>query len=80
VILLGGWVLLFNPQEETSYVPLPGWKRVRDYETAWLCEEGRRKEAADLMEKEAKKQGHRVPTPVEADLRYRCERSELVRR
>jgi len=48
VMLLGGWTLLFNPKPDQLYVPRADWEEVREYDTAWLCEEGRRDEAAEL--------------------------------
>jgi len=78
VILLGGWALLFNPTPNLPDPPLPTWKKIREYDTAWLCEEGRRKEANDLAEEMAEKPG-RSSTVLGPLLRYRCERSERLR-
>jgi hypothetical protein len=78
VILLGGWMLLFNPTPDLPDPPLPTWKKIREYDTAWLCEEGRRKEANDLAQKTAAKPGQ-SSTVLGPLLRYRCERSERLR-
>jgi hypothetical protein len=77
VILLGGWTLLFNRTPELANPPLSIWKKVREYDTAWLCEEGRRKEANDLAQKAAAKPGQ-SSTVLGPLLRYRCERSERL--
>ena len=52
--------------------------QVREYDTAWLCEEGRRAKAADLARDEKHKAGQ-AATALGPLLRYRCERSERVR-
>jgi len=78
VILLGGWMLLFNRTPELANPPLSSWKKVREYDTAWLCEEGRRTEANDLAQEAADKPGQ-SSTVLGPLLRYRCERSERVR-
>ena len=84
-MLLAGWVLLFNKTPELANPPLASWKKVHDYDTAWLCEEGRREKAADLM-KDAQKKDAQKNGPPEAQtalgslLRYRCERSERLER
>ena len=79
VILLGGWVLLFNPDEGKPNAPISGWKKVREYETAWLCEQGRRKEVASLGERAAKEGArHGSMTLGAGEFRYRCERGERV--
>jgi hypothetical protein len=78
VILLGGWILLFNRTPELANPPLSSWKKVREYDTAWLCEEGRRTKAADLARDEKHKAGQ-AATTLGPLLRYRCERSERVR-
>jgi len=77
VILLGGWLLLFNPTPNMPDPPLPTWKKIHEYDTAWLCEEGRRKEANDLAEEAAKKPGQ-SSTVLGPLLRYRCVRSERL--
>ena len=77
VILYGGWLLLFNPHEHQPSAPLSSWEKVDDYDTGYLCEQGRREEIADALEKEAKKKPSEVRmTPTDAELRYRCEREE----
>ena len=79
-MLLAGWVLLFNKTPELADPPLASWKKVHDYDTAWLCEEGRREKAVDLM-KDAQKNGPpEAQTALGPLLRYRCERSERVER
>ncbi len=80
VILLGGWMLLFNRTPDLANPPLADWKKMREYDTAWLCEEGRRQEANDLAVETSKKQGGQSSTVLGPLLRYRCERSERVRR
>ena len=77
VILLGGWLLLFNPTSNMPDPPLPTWKKIHEYDTAWLCEEGRRKEANDLAQEAAEKPGQ-SSTVLGPLLRYRCERSERL--
>ena len=77
VILLGAWTLLFNRTPELANPPLSTWKKVREYDTAWLCEEGRRKEANDLAQEAAAKPGQ-SSTVLGPLLRYRCERSERL--
>jgi hypothetical protein len=78
VILLGGWTLLFNPTPNLPDPPLPTWKKVHEYDTAWLCEEGRREKAGELAQKDTKK-GGQSSTVLGPLLRYRCERSERLR-
>jgi hypothetical protein len=46
-------LLLFNPERDAPYTARAGWEKVRKYDTAWLCEEGRREEAAELAQEEA---------------------------
>jgi len=83
-VLLAGWVLLFNKTPELANPPLASWKKVDDYDTAWLCEEGRREKAADLMKDAQKKNTQNGPpeaqTALGSLLRYRCERSERLER
>ena len=76
-ILYGGWVLLFNPQEHAPPSPTVAWKKVREYDTAYLCEQGRREKVESVCAKEAKR-SHRDPRTLAADTdaRYRCERAE----
>jgi hypothetical protein len=78
MILYGGWLLLFNPHDHQPTAPLSSWEKVDDYDTGYLCEQGRREEIADKLEKEAKKKPSDGPrmTPTDAELRYRCERVE----
>jgi len=38
-ILLGAWVLLTNPGPGATDVPKTGWKKVAEYDAAWLCGE-----------------------------------------
>jgi hypothetical protein len=77
-VLLTGWVLLFNRTPELANPPLASWKKVREYDTVWLCEEGRRDEARDLA-KDAPKDGPpESATTFGPLLRYRCERSERL--
>ena len=78
-MLLAGWVLLFNRTPELVNPPLASWKKVRSYDTAWLCEAGRREEARDLA-KDAPKNGPESATTLGRLLRYRCERSERLER
>lgn len=77
VILLGGWTLLFNPTPNLPDPPLPTWKKIREYDTAWLCEEGRREKAGELAQEDAKKPGQ-SSTVLGPLLRYRCERGERL--
>lgn len=79
-MLLAGWVLLFNRTPELANPPPSSWKKVRDYDTAWLCEEGRRGEAADLAKEAEKKGPPEASTALGPLLRYRCERSERLQR
>jgi hypothetical protein len=78
VILLGGWMLLFNRTPELPNPPLSSWKKVHEYDTAWLCEEKRREKAGELAQDDAKKPGQ-SSTVLGPLLRYRCERTERVR-
>ena len=78
MILLGGWALLFNQTPNLPDPPLSAWKKVREYDTAWLCEEGRRTEANDLAQEAAKKSGQ-AAAALGPLLRYRCERSDRLR-
>ncbi len=74
-ILFGGWLLLFNPTEGQPRKPIAQWKKVREYDTAWLCEQGRRKEAMAAQQKATHPAGL-----FDVDQRYRCERVERVRK
>ena len=71
-------MLLFNRTPELANPPLSSWKKVHEYDTAWLCEEGRREKASEQAQDDAKKPGQ-SPTVLGPLLRYRCERSEVVR-
>jgi hypothetical protein len=79
MVLLGGWLLLFNPEPGAPYSPTGRWERVRKYETAWLCEEGRREEAARLSERTAKEHSRQRSDTLAAMLRYRCEYTDRTR-
>ena len=46
-------MLLWNPEREAPNTARADWEKVRKYDTAWLCEEGRREEAAELAQEEA---------------------------
>ena len=72
-------MLLFNRTPELANPPLASWKKVHEYDTAWLCEQGRREEAGDLAKDEAKDRPGQAATALGPLLRYRCERSERVR-
>jgi len=78
VILLGGWLLLFNADERKPNAPIDEWKKVREYDTAWLCEQGRRKEITTLRAPAAKADPRRGAMALDAEFRYRCERAERV--
>lgn len=73
-------MLLFNRTPELANPPLTSWKKVRAYDTAWLCEEGRRDEARDLARDDSKNGPPESATALGPLLRYRCERSERVER
>ncbi len=73
LLVLAGWTLFFNPDSNPLDAPRDDWKKVRKYDTAWLCEEGRRKEAAELAEDAAKKRPDESETQLSSMLRYRCE-------
>jgi hypothetical protein len=79
MVLLGGWLLLFNPEPGAPYSPTQRWERVRKYDTAWLCEEGRREEAARLSERTAKEHSRQGSDTLAATLRYRCEYTDRSR-
>jgi hypothetical protein len=70
-------MLLFNRTPEVANPPLSTWKKVHEYDTAWLCEEGRREKAGELAQEAAKKPGQ-SSTALGPLLRYRCERSERL--
>jgi hypothetical protein len=82
-MLITSWLLLFNP-ESNGLQSGPGeWETVRHYDTLWLCEQGRREEAAERAQEIAKKadakwgrpSGPRSPDSetFAAMLQYRCE-------
>jgi hypothetical protein len=73
LLLLAGWTLFLNRGPNPLDAPRDDWKKVRKYDTAWLCEEGRRKEAAELAEDAAKDHPDQSETLLAAMLRYRCE-------
>src|SRR5262249_48150107 len=73
MVLFGAWLLLFNPESNAPHASMESWERVRKYDTAWLCEEGRRAEAARLSERTAKEHKQQGSDMLAATLRYRCE-------
>ncbi len=77
-ILYGGWLLLFNPNEHAPTASLATWKKVHEYDTPYLCEQGRREEISSALEREAKHGGGSRMRPEQAELRYRCERVERL--
>jgi hypothetical protein len=79
MVLLGAWLLLFNPESNAHYASMESWERVRKYDTAWLCEEGRREEAARLSERTAKEHSRQGSDTLAATLRYRCEYTDSPR-
>jgi len=79
VVLLGGWLLLFHPEGDAPPAPAESWERVRKYDTAWLCEQGRHEEAVKLSERTAKEQGRQGSDMLNALLRYRCEYTDRTR-
>jgi len=72
LILFGGWLLMHNPEAHNPNAPLSAWKEVRSYDTAYLCEQARHKEAV-----EAAGDDHSAPSGMH-ELRYRCVREEHV--
>jgi hypothetical protein len=76
MLLLGGWTLLFNPEPNPLNAPRADWEEVEEYDTAWLCEEGRRDEAAERAEEAAKERPGHSPSTLDAMLRYRCEHGD----
>ena len=79
MVLLGAWLLLFNPESNAHYASTESWERVRKYDTAWLCEEGRREEAAKLSERTAKEHKQQGSDTLAATLQYRCEYTDSPR-
>ena len=80
MILFGGWLLLFNADEQKPNAPITEWKKLREYDTAWLCEEGRRREMASFRAQAVKKGGGPSAMALDAERRYLCERAERVQR
>ena len=78
MLLLGGWILLLLPEPGTPSAPTASWKKVREYDTAWRCEEGRREKAAELTKDTAEEQRASGSGTLDAMLRYRCERTERL--
>jgi len=79
MILYAGWLLLTNPAPQRLDAPLASWKKVHEYDTAYRCEQERHTQVTAALEKDAKvKPPGRRMGPGEAELRYRCERSEHV--
>ena len=76
MVLYGGWLLLFNPNDHQPSAPLSAWEKVGDHDTAYECEQERREEVKEALEKDAKKRGVHM-TETDAQLRYRCERAEV---
>jgi hypothetical protein len=72
VLLFGGWFLMQNPDARNSSAPLSTWKKVRSYDTSYLCEQGRHKEAVSAAEHD------RAKSPTVFELSYRCVREEHV--
>jgi hypothetical protein len=83
IILYGGWLLLFNPDPNRPDAPLATWKRVKEFDTNYSCQQKRNEEVADLLAKASKNAGKgkkdkSVVTPSQANLRYVCQRAEQV--
>ena len=76
LLLSGGWLLLFNPEAHRPDTPLDRWKKLRDYDTSYLCEQARSKSVADLLRDERERRDGPRLGPAEAELRYRCESAE----
>ena len=76
LILSGGWLLLFNPEAHRPDTPLGRWKKLRDYDTSYLCEQARSKSVADLLRDRRQSPDTPRLRPAAAELRYRCERAE----
>ncbi len=73
ILLFGGWLLMQNPDARNPSAPLSTWKEVRSYDTAYLCEQGRHKEAVSAAEQD------RAKSPSTLELSYRCVREEQVK-
>ncbi len=81
VLLYGGWLLLFNPDPSRPNAPLSSWKKVKEFDTAYLCEQRRNEEVTGVLAKAPKRDRREAPkTPADAEMRYRCERVERVPR
>jgi hypothetical protein len=75
--------LLFNPDADGLQGVRGEWKKVQRYDTPWLCEQGRREEAAEHAEETAKDADAKWPRPtgprspssgtLAALLKYRCQ-------
>ena len=78
VLLLGGWLLLTRPDGVEMTEPLAAWKKVRDYDTAWLCEQGRRAEVTRYAQHAAKERTTQGLALDAGQDRFRCERVERV--
>jgi hypothetical protein len=75
IVLYGGWLLLFNPEHNQPMAPISAWKKVKDYDTAYECQQGLRDKVIEAG-KAGDPEKHLLPT--EAELRYRCARREEV--
>ena len=84
IVLYGGWLLLFNPDRYRPDAPLSTWKKVKEYDTAYLCQQKRNEQVVDMLAKASKNDAKKKDpkkeaiTPAEAATRYRCERVERV--
>jgi hypothetical protein len=88
-VLIASWLLLFNPEADGLRGARGEWETVRGYDTLWLCEQGRREEAAQDAEEAAKQADARWPRPsgprsassgtLAALLQYRCEYEKRAR-
>jgi len=56
--------------------PLSSWKKRGEYDTGYLCEQGRSKSVADLLRDQRQSPDTPRLRPAAAELRYRCERAE----
>jgi hypothetical protein len=71
LLFAGAWLLLENPKHDDAHPPPTEWQEVRSYDTAFLCEQGRREQVLDRLKEEGTPRGI-------VDGRYRCERAERV--
>ncbi len=78
IFLLGGWLLLSRPDGVDLSKPLATWKKVRDYDTAWLCEQGRRAEITHYVKDAAPERRTQGLAQDAGQDRFRCERVERV--